>query len=654
MPNDSIDLRFGPTSSNTGFSLTNTANFGDLRPETVVRELIQNSLDAAVEAEEQMVIVRFRLTRIKTNDIPGIDNYRDAFEGAVKSHKDDAGGKLPSQAANVVRFIKNALVKDKLDTLFVLDNGIGLNKAKMDALLSDGVSAKSEHATGSYGIGHFAGISASDLRYALYGGITEDGNKIGAGHAVLASRKVQGKDHRRSGDGFLIHGFQDGAYVYAQDSSIPNLIAGALEDIQDDAGGRGTAVIIPGFNNFREDKKTLWELVSKAAACNFFQAIEEGRLTVWVEDLRPEGHDDESLDNTTLKGVLEKYRAEKRSKSFLSGQKAFEAHDVLRSGRDHTVPTSIGEIHIKLLIGHSNSHRVDLCRNGMWITYHPNISGFQGAFTGRQPFHALLLVDTATTGERLHKLFRDAEGPLHEKLDLKRLSRGDAKVLRAALKEIREWLKNQIPEVGSDSYTPDDFLTLDFGDDEGTEGGKARRFFWGMPTPVSQRINSLSSDLLSSDIGPPPNPGPGPGPGPGPHPHPHRRPRPTLRDFFSTVAIPSGPNRRSIHLECYESCENAEFQLRVDENIDATCDHQRVDEFAKVLLKGVKVNGLDVQGNKLVRENGQVVGVRLGDLAANTSVRIDTGYQLHESLSGVEPALRVEVFKASSSTDRET
>ena len=596
--------------------------------------------------------------------MPGIQSYRKTFDAAVKSQKESGGGELPSQANRVVQVIENALNQDEHDILSVLDNGIGLDKFRMNALLSDGVSAKSGSATGTFGNGHSVVIPASDLRYILYGGVVESGQQIGSGHAVLASHIVPTKDHQIAGDGFLVHRFYGGTHEYAQDYSIPDPIASELEDIRKNSKC-GTVVIIPSFNNFREETP-LWDMVAKAAACNFFQAIEEDRLAVWVEDLRPgKPNDPKPLDRFTLKDVLAANQEEIRSKSFISGRKAFEAHEVLQSGENHTVQTQLGELRIQLLERPSGGTRVDLCRNGMWITDDKNIPGFYYKFQDRRPFHALLLLDS-TTGGRLHELIRNAEGPLHDKLDTRqRLSPPERQDLHKALGEIRDWLLAKVPVIDTDSYSPDDFLTLDFGDDSGTSGGKARRSFWGTPTPTSQRDRNLLPDIdvpsprpgPGPDPGPGPGPNPGPGPGPEPGPGPRSRIRPALRPFFQAASIPNGANRRRIHLECQESCKNAELRLRVDENVDATCDRLRRDEAPTVFLSSVKVDGQEVQGDDLVRENGRIVGVRLGDIAANASVFVDAGYDLPENLTvipGQEPALRVEVFKSLSSNSRET
>ena len=482
------DLKFGPGVS-AGFTPTGIAAFTNLRPAAVVRELIQNALDAAREANERLAFVRFRLTRKNIRKIPGIHSYGKALKSAIETHEEMGGGALPSQAQLVVNTIKEALDEETQDILSVLDNGIGLNEHRMNALLSDGVSAKGSNATGTYGNGHSVAIPASNLRYILYGGVTDNGRRIGAGHAVLASHTGNLKDdYPRAGDGFFVFKFWNGKdgklYDYATARAIPELIAGDLQNIRE-TDRHGTAVVIPAFNHFRE-KRPLWDMVSRAVACNFFQAIEEGRLQVQVEDLRPgEKSTPQVLDRATLRSVLEAHREDKRSRAFLSGQRACEAHEVLRSGESHTVQTKMGVIRVKLLHRGSGNTRVDLCRNGMWITDDKNIPGFYYKFQDRIPFHAVLLLDS-DEGKELHRLVRDSEGPLHDSMSVKYLPKNDKANLRTALDEIRIWLQSNTSEISEESYSPDDFLTIDFGDEGEAQGGAARHAVWGTPTAVGQ------------------------------------------------------------------------------------------------------------------------------------------------------------------------
>ena len=648
MNDDSLELRFGPGPP-SGFTPSGIASFSDLRPAAVVRELIQNSLDAAVEAGVATATVRFRLTRARTRDIPGMKSYRKAFDAAVRTHKDMGGGTLPSQAKRVVQVIDDAVNKREQDILAVLDNGIGLDQAKMTALLSDGVSAKGGAATGTFGNGHSVAIPASDLRYVLYGGITANGKRIGAGHAVLASSVQEDQQYQISGDGFLIKGFERGSYEYAEGASLPDPIAANLDNIQH-YSKHGTAVIIAGFNNFRESH-SLWDMVSKAAASNFFQAIEEGQLVVQVDDCRPgQSSALNALNRSTLRDVLDANRDEKRSQAFLSGQRAFDAYHALRFGKPHPVETKQGKIRVRIRERPSGTPRVDLCRNGMWITDDKNIPGFYYKFPDRQPFHALLLLDSQSGG-RLHELVRNAEGPLHDKLDARqRLSKPEERDLRNALVEVREWLRSTVPEIGSESYSPDDFLAIDFG--QNGSGGKARRSFWGSPVPVTRRESGFPYDDRV-----PGGSGTGKRSDTKPEhriPSKNRRPRPVLRPFFQAASIPLGFNHRRIRLECQEGCKQAELRLCVDENVDATCDSLRRGEIETVALKRVNVGGQRVKGKDLVRQNGRIVGVRLGDIAANAALDIDVRYELPSGLlilPGKEPALRVEVFRGNPTDD---
>lgn len=640
-----LDLRFAP-GSRTGFTPRGIASFGDLRPAAVIREIIQNSLDAADEAGRRTAIVRFRITQGQTIDIPGIESYAEAFIDAVRCNESSNNGRLPSQAKRVVTVIGQALATRTHDILSVLDNGIGLNDARMTALLSDGLSVKSDAATGTFGNGHSVVIPSSDFRYVLYGGVTDGGKRIGAGHAVLASRVVERKKYPLAGDGFLVHGFHEGGYKYARGSLLPDLIANELDDIEE-GSGTGTAVIVPGFNNFRENRESLWDMVAKAAACNFFQAIYDGRLQVRVEDLRPgELGGSDTLNRSTLKEILERSRDEKRSKAFLSGYKAYQAYDGLEFGETHSVQTDLGELTVKLLLRSSGARRVDLCRNGMWITDDKNIPGFYYSFQDRSPFHALFLIDSKTGG-RFYDLVRNAEGPLHDRLDVsKRLSAKDARALRAAFRQLRDWLRSNVPEVGGDSYSPDDFLVLDFGEEGAGHGGTTHRSFWGTPTAVSRRNHSVSrydkpdrTPSTAQTATPTKR---------RPRSRDRPPPRPILRPILHAVSIPNGPSRRRIQLECQKNCQNAEFRLSLDENVDATCDLVRRDAFAEVFLSDIKVNGIDVRSTEFVRKNGKVVGVRLGDIAKGSSIQIDCTYELSQSLSitdGQEPALRVEVYR---------
>ena len=628
-------LQFGPGNS-AGFTPAGIAAFNDLRPAAVVRELVQNALDAAQEADQNTAVVCFRLSMMATDDIPDIDAYKAAFDAAVKTQTDMGNGHLPAKAKSVVRTIRRTLKKDEQRVLSVFDNGIGLDERRMNALLSDGVSAKSGRASGTYGNGHSVAIPASDLRYLLYGGVLETGATIGSGHAVLASHAPvwASSQHLCSGDGFLVRKFLNGRdgklFSCASDNDIPEIILNQLSDISENTQ-HGSVIIIPAFNNFRESRRSLWEMVAEATACNFFQAVAEDRLVVRVEDTTGGGGTDtQVLNGRNIATVLANSQDKLRSRAFISGQKAYDAHATLTHGTSHSpVKTSYGSLQIRLLQKASGTPRIDLCRNGMWITDDKNIPGFYYKFRDRRPFHALLLLDS--DGSELYRLVREAEGPLHDKLHVKDLDDDDRRAIKRAFAEVRKWLLAHTEEISDSPFTSDDYLTLNFGDGDDP--------FWGTPVAVGQRAPERTPVRTTS----------------------HRRKhsgrqdrldlsgrgrRRTVKPFFHAVSVPISRTRRKVQVTCHRNCERAELRISVDENIDPTCDRVSRDATAEVELHDVLIDGRPADQSELMTRDKEVVGVRLGDLVEGQQVLVEADYTVQDYFDVIQASnacLRVEV-----------
>ena len=651
--NDSADLKFGPGSS-AGFSAAGIAAFDDLRPAAVVRELVQNSLDAARSAGVPKAIVRFRLASVARDEIPGILAYEAAFRNALDRQRDPKTGVLPGQAKLIADRIEAALAEPRLDVLSVVDNGVGLDERRMNALLSDGVSAKEDRATGTYGNGHFTAVPASDLRYVLYGGVTAGGRRIASGHAILASHYVSGEDHLRGADGFFIRRFNAGEntlYDYATGQEVPDLIHRDLNHIQS-THSHGTSVIITAFNHFLEDDRSLWSMVAQAASANFFVAIEDGTLEITVDDRRI-GRDAQArkLNRSTLREVLAEHQDQKRSGAFLSGHRAFHAHRAFRIGRRHAIETESGTIAVHLREDTEGTTRIDLCRNGMWITddrSSAGIPGFYYKFADRVPFQAVLSLN-ADDGRDLHELIRIAEGPLHDSIRVKRLPRNDQARCRKALGEIRAWILDHTRAIQSDSYTPDDFLTLDFGDEAGAGAGKSVKGHWGTPVPVDRRparqlLLFPDDDAQETEPGKPDPRNPGQRRSPNAD---RSRQRPSLPSLFQAASRPVGKHRRRIVIDCFRDYPDAELRLIADEAIDATCDQPNQDPYMPATLANVTVDGEPVDEHRLRTWETRVVGVRLGDLSEGTSLEIETDYHLSGDFAGLpDPALRIQLFRS--------
>ena len=645
------ELRFGPTATSCGFTSYNTASFSDLRPAPIVRELIQNALDAAVEAGEATSIVRFKVTCIRSNDVPDMDGYRKAFRDAVRGQK-GINGKLSDAAQQVVDTIERALhdlADDGCWCLSVLDNGIGLDVKRLNALLGDGASFKGAAETGSYGVGHFTSIAASDLRYVLYGGVQKSGERIASGCAMLASRHNPQEGRLDAAQGYLINGFRsgkDGAYDFISAASIPDILDACLTEIE--AQWRhGSAVVIPAFNYFGDEKnRSLWDVISKITAYNFNAAIQHGRLAVEVDeddvlvDAAKEGV--RRLDADTLRDVLERESEHKRSarrNSFFdglrpSGQHAYAAYLTLEEGDRDRMTTSAGDVDIRLRQpAPAGNTRVDLYRNGMWIT--DDIFHLKRAdFPNRPPFHAVLLLD-ASTGNEFHRLVRKAEGPMHNELAFTRLAKNEGETLKKALQDTAKWIKDRIPEVSTENYSPDDFLVVETGG-EGPGRGAKPYAMWGAPVVI--RRSGAMQPSVATPISPPPG-------SRSPRREPSRaRPRTprTASDAlsFTSTVVPDRKGGHVIALECAESVAEVLLSLRVDENTDVTCDRIWPDE--DVPLRSCRIADESTVTGRLTEDRRSI---RLSGLSSGSVHQLTVEHAIPDELAEIvrAPVFRVEL-----------
>ena len=629
------DLQFGYSTDRTGFTPAGIAAFSDLRPAAIVRELIQNSLDAAlIEAGEPCAHVRFERRACALNEIPGIRRYRKAFRRAVNEQK-------PSGSARaVVERIRRTLQRRSHDVLWVTDNGVGLDGERMSALLSDGVSAKGGNASGTFGNGHSVVVPASNLRYVLYGGLTSGGHSFGAGQAVLASYCDANDWRSRSGRGIYLESFKPVSknvpFALAQGDAIPPMVASAIEWIRAEHG-HGAAVIIPAFNNF-EHEESLRDAVFKAAGFNFFQAIHEGRLVVEVVDPGGSG----VLDAHSLREALAPHRDERRlgrAGAFLSGRKANEAYEALVDGESYEIETSQGTVEVRLLCRQTGRRSVGLCRNGMWIT--EELPMFQNAFSDRQPFQALILLSPERENS-FFDLIREAETPLHDKLAPKQMDPDRRRALREVLREIRDGITKLVPASTEDVYSPPDILTFQFEDVEGQGRGGRQPSFWGS-VGAARRPTMVRRKAGKREQG---------GAGQGGNGGGRKRPdgRIVVEPIFRIASVPTSEGRRTVHVECAADFEDAELRMFVDENVDATCDRQTRPQAAAVRLANVKVDGRSLTESELVRKNGTAVGAKLGSLVADSVVVVETDCSIPSGaiglLPGREPALRIEVLSS--------
>ena len=161
--------------------------------EVVVRELVQNALDADATA------VGFRTVQRPVEDIPAIADYRTAVEAI---HPDAAA--TPTGQSALER-INGALGAESVTCLLCADDGEGLSLSAYRRLVATAMSSKvgeeGRGKLGSVGVGHLTALDASAMRYVLYFSDGSAGPLFG-GQALLATQKHPGPNggttHRTS------------------------------------------------------------------------------------------------------------------------------------------------------------------------------------------------------------------------------------------------------------------------------------------------------------------------------------------------------------------------------------------------------------------------------------------------------------------------
>ena len=246
-----------------------SAHFSDAPIPKLVREMLQNSLDAKQGGLAGPVTVTFSETGVDRDLIGGVALGRHLQSCLDRANEDDRPDSAEAYADALA-----VLKQSTIPCLKVQDTGTtGLNDARWKALVvQEGAVSKGRGAPGgSFGIGKNAILNVSDLQTVFYSTRLVEGRK---GRV----EKLQGKatftghlDPDRSGVDLQHIGF------YSQDDGGPLMGMSIPEFFRLDDSGTG--VFIMGFN----PHSSAWvNQVVTSVIENFFYAIHHQRLAVEV------------------------------------------------------------------------------------------------------------------------------------------------------------------------------------------------------------------------------------------------------------------------------------------------------------------------------------------------------------------------------------
>ena len=342
--------RFPPR--NGGIDYVNdpsSTHFSDAPIPKLVRELIQNSLDAKHDGFDKPVTVTFAETSVKRGVIGG-----DALKLHLQSCLDRADEDERSDMADVYTNALSVIGRHDIPCLKVQDTGtMGLNDARWKALVTqEGAVSKGSGAPGgSYGIGKNAILNVSDLQTVFYS------TRLVEGRKGLVT-KLQGKatltghsDPKGSGDDLQHIGF----YSLRGDGPIKGRNIPEFFQLAE----TGTGVFIMGFNPHSSD----WvDQVATAVIENFFHATHHQNLTVRIV---PKDGDPVSIDHQTIHYLFERLTPTNRN--------AVHYYKAIRDLQDDDIEltrrfTGLGRLRAFIVFAEGSPRRIaHINRNGMLI-----------------------------------------------------------------------------------------------------------------------------------------------------------------------------------------------------------------------------------------------------------------------------------------------
>ncbi|WP_156013198.1 hypothetical protein [Thioalkalivibrio sp. HK1] len=595
----SLKINFPSASGKEGFRSSALADKADADPDIILRELTQNALDAARDAKREVTQIRIEIESLSLKDIPALESYISHFESACRFH--DENGSL-KQAEGIVKAIRSSIESDtELRVMWFLDNGIGLDKKRMERLLGDGDGSKKEDSAGSFGVGHLVSFPASNIRYVLYGGISDadtdtEKNKaskksrIFSGQAILAAHQYPINESYRaseksggggvrskscSKDGYLVKSIADDLldpYEFYRKEKCPDILLEKFETIEN-IFETGSVVGILAFNSFRRfdnDDENI-ENIERAIASHFLPLVFKEKLKV---EIYLDGECCSKIDSSRLQDILGRYRNKTRSRKNSvgpSGSNIWDAYCTLKNPHPkyQVISTSFGEVslYFRFLkdLDERSGTRIHLYRNGMWIEKDlPRLSRSLSEFNRSDPFNALLLLDPDVCRDACD-IVRKAEGPRHTSIDITAL---DDSADRQRLASLFDQIKQELLKIApsrQDSETAffSDFFVLS-GSESNLKNSKPKR-----------------ADQQSS-------PGPGNRSGKGADkkrairsdsPWKFKRQGNRLETKSLLVTREGG---YQIRLKAMEKVRNAELRLSLVSGTDASCDQPIPDEFIEI------------------------------------------------------------------------
>lgn len=439
-----------------GWKNNEIAHFKGAQYPNLAREIIQNSLDAALSSEKT-VNVSFEFKEIPVSAIDG-----KALKESLRACLADEAENSEGPAEEIGEAIK-LLSSKKIGCLVISDkNTTGLSGDNWKSLVkSAGRSNKQDKGSGgSHGAGKNAPFAISPLRTVFYWtSYKNDDKKVEEklqGRSILATHSLDENTVQYVG----FWGEKDGCRETESVEHIPkDFRRTELNQSGEEMPIQGTSVIVLGFSpsgNWREQ-------IARGVVSSFFYAIYRGKLDVTIEPEPDESSESQYYNdinsktlNSWFKYLLGRENGEDEIEEHSDVRTAYLLHSIYQESDTH-----------KDTIGHGTLGNIDfyirqesglpscvgiIRKTGMLITTEQN--GLK-KFPGFKPFIALAIMED-TEGNAFLKRMENVQ---HNAFSAEWLPPSERSEGDKALKELRRSIRDAVKEIaGRETKTARDVM----------------------------------------------------------------------------------------------------------------------------------------------------------------------------------------------------
>ena len=433
-----------------GFNDSGMAHFSGAKFVSLVREIIQNSLDAPDEEQKEPVRVEFDVEEIESEKFPKLDNLREIFQHCCKEaklHNDKKAEKFFVGGLDILKSKKIRMLKASDLNTTGLHHRDG-NDMFHALTKGQGISDKAPDAGGLFGIGKNAPYVFSGLRTVFYSTMyKENGSTIrkAQGRSILMSHESE--KGRTQGTGF-----------YGEEKRL-SPVTGDNIPLFLTREEQGTTVCVAGF----PDIKGWRDRIYAAVVSNFFAAIDDKKLSVSVG--KSLSINAQSL-RSDFDALLDEYSED--DDFYADVKLGSQLYDTLKNGKERDIQLSkLGHCKVRIHAAEGLPQRVGLIRNtGMMIT------SDQKHLRSLRGIGDYIAVCTCVN-KRGNRLLRSMENPQHNAFEPERLEdKADIAIGEKALKELRKGIRDRIREIAASTERKSIMLDETIGAFPGEAGDK--------------------------------------------------------------------------------------------------------------------------------------------------------------------------------------